>query len=350
MDRKVLHIAITPGSVVTTLLVLVGAVLLYYLRDLALLVLTAIVIASSIEPGVTFFIHRAQMPRVLSVVVMYVLVFGFIFAAIYFFLPPILEQAQAFLALLPQYLNTIELPNSIQQTSFLAQEAGNTQASIVDSLVALRESFASTGSGIVQLLATIFGGIFSLVLTIVLSFYFAVQDTGIDDFLRVITPVKRQAYVLDLWRRSQRKIGLWMQGQLILSLIVGVLIYLGLMILGVPYAFLLASFAAFAELIPVFGGLLAAVPGIAIAFTTGGVTLALIVTGLFLVVNQFQSHLIYPLVVKKVIGVPPLLVILALIAGGQLAGFLGVILSVPIAAVVQEFITDVQRNKQKVAR
>jgi predicted PurR-regulated permease PerM len=81
----------------------------------------------------------------------------------------------------------------------------------------------------------------------------------------------------------------------------------------------------------------------------GGLPLTLIVAGLYLVVNQFQAHLIYPLVVKKIVGVPPLLVILALIAGGQLAGFLGVILSVPVAAAVQELVADLQKHRRQQA-
>lgn len=341
-----LSISITPGTILVTVLILIGVTFLYILRDLALLVITAIVIASAVEPGVQFFMRRARLPRVLSVLAMYLLVFGVIFGAIYAFLPPILDEAQAFLALLPQYLETIQLPSTIEQTAILAQEAERTQSSFVDAILAIRESFSDTGEGIIRLFSTIFGGIFSLILTIVLSFYFAVQEAGIDDFLRIVTPNKHQEYVLSLWRRSQRKIGLWMQGQLMLSLIAGILVYLGLTLLGVPYALLLAAFAAFAEVIPVFGSFIAAVPALAIAFTAGGAPLLLVVAGLFIIVNQFQGNLIYPLVVKKVIGVPPLLVIIALIAGGQLAGFLGVILSVPVAATVVELVRDIQARRK----
>jgi predicted PurR-regulated permease PerM len=108
---------------------------------------------------------------------------------------------------------------------------------------------------------------------------------------------------------------------------------------------LLAVLAGVFELIPLFGAFLAAVPGIAIASVDGGITLGLMVTGLYLIISQFENHLIYPLVVTKVVGVPPLMVIIALIVGFQTAGFLGVILSVPVAAIVQELIKDVQKEK-----
>ncbi len=187
----------------------------------------------------------------------------------------------------------------------------------------------------------------SFVLIIVFSIYFAVQETGIDDFLRVVTPVRHEKYVLSLWKRSQDKIGKWMQGQLLLGLIVGILIYLGLTILSIPHALLLAVLAGLFELIPVFGQFLAALPAVALAFSDGGVTGALFVIGLYVVVQQFEAHLIYPLVVKKVVGVPPLLVILALLVGAKLAGFLGILLSVPIAAAIQEFVSDIQKTKDR---
>ena len=167
-----------------------------------------------------------------------------------------------------------------------------------------------------------------------------------DDFLKVVTPVKNHAHILDLWRRSQRKIGLWMQGQLILGLVVGVLVYLFLAILGVKYALTLALFAAIFELIPVFGPILAAVPAVIVALGTGGTSLAVWVILVYIIIQQFENHLIYPLVVTKVVGVPPLLVILALIVGMKLAGFLGIILSVPAAAIIQEFVVDLQRRRQ----
>jgi len=345
MTKAPINISITAGSVINILLVLLGAYVIFVLRELLLLVLTAVVLASAIEPGVEFFKKRLRLHRVLSVILMYLLVFGSIFIGIYYFVPPVLDEAQSFIALLPQYLDTVELPTSIGNAGFIGAETVTAKSSLLESLLSLQESFADTGEGIVRLLATVFGGIFSLFLTIVLSFYFAVRDAGIDDFLKIVTPIKHQDYVLDLWRRSQRKIGLWMQGQLMLSLIIGILVYLGLMILGVPYALLLAVFAAVLELIPVFGSIIAAIPGVLVAFVDGGATLALIVGGLFLVVNQFQGNLIYPLVVKKVIGVPPLLVILAIIAGGQLAGVIGVILAVPIAAGIQELVHDFQQKR-----
>ena len=139
-----------------------------------------------------------------------------------------------------------------------------------------------------------------------------------------------------------------MQGQILLSVIVGILVYLGLLIIGVPYALLLAVFTAIAEIIPIFGSLMAGTVAVIVGYSSGGVALAAIVFGLFVVVNQFETNLIYPLIVKKVVGVPPLLVIVALIGGYTLAGFIGALLAVPVSAVLLEIISDFDKRKRRI--
>jgi predicted PurR-regulated permease PerM len=344
MDKH-LNISITAGTVLKAVLVLAGAWLLWVLRDVALIVVTAIVIASAIEPGVVGLM-RKRVPRIIAVILVYLLLFLLGFALFYFFLPSVLEDFATFIASLPTYLAALGSSEGISTyTQILgfpspsAISAGDLMQSVRDALNL--SAFGNTLSAISQ----IFGGLFSLILIIVFSFYFAVVETGVDDFLRIVSPRRYREYVLDLWRRSQRKIGLWMQGQLLLGVIVGVLVYLGLTILGVPHALVLALIAGMFEIIPVFGPTLAAVPAVAIAFVAGGPTLGLLTIALYVVVQQFENHLIYPLVVTRVVGVPPLLVILGLIIGAELAGFLGIILSVPVAATLQEFIKDMEAGR-----
>ncbi|HEX9608778.1 MAG TPA: AI-2E family transporter [Candidatus Paceibacterota bacterium] len=348
-NGKRLTINVSSGTIITVILFVTLAWLLFYLRDLVLVVLTAIVLASAIEPAVNWFM-RYRLPRALAVVLIYLLVLVFIFAVFYFFMPPVLADISGLLGTLPDYLDTIDASNPLKNSSFFGAQSAVQNFSLSELVTGLQASFANVSEGFLRTISVVFGGIFSFVLVIVLSFYFAVQDTGVDDFLRVVTPIKHEAKVLDLWRRSKNKIGKWMQGQIMLSLIVGILVYLGLTILGMKYALVLAIMAAVLELIPVFGSILAAIPAIGLAFVGGGTGLALLVTGFYLIVNQFQANLIYPLVVQKIVGVPPLLVILALIAGAQLAGFLGIILSVPAAAILQELVQDIQKGKRDAAK
>lgn len=344
-------ITITPGSVLTAIGLILGVWLLFFLKNLVLVVLTAIVIASSIEPAVLWFMRR-RLHRIAAVALVYAIIFGFLFGVAYFLFPPLIEDTSDFVATLPQYFATLNIQSQLpSQLIATTQEVAKVDStSLLSTLREFQNIFTSTGEGAFRAVAGVFGGVFSFLLILILSFYFAVQETGIDDFLRIVTPIKYQKYAVSLWRRSQVKIGLWMQGQLLLSLIIAVLTYLWLTILGVPYALLIAIFAAIAELVPVFGSIVAGASATAVAFTAGGAPLALLAAGGYLVINQIQANLIYPLVVKRIVGVPPLLVILALIAGAQLAGFLGVLLSVPAAATLQELVSDIEKAKLAAAK
>ncbi|TSC69037.1 MAG: hypothetical protein G01um101456_380 [Parcubacteria group bacterium Gr01-1014_56] len=342
---KNFSVTITPGSIVMALVVLGLAALLYYIRDLVLIVLTAVVIASAMEPAVAMLVRRG-LARVLAVIAMYLSIAAVFFTVLFLFIPPVLSDAATFLTKLPETLTTLNISDATH--GLLPWGSFADTVSSAQALKNISAALADSAGGAFTTLSVVFGGITSFMLIVVFAFYFSVQETGVDDFLRVVTPVKEQAYVLHLWKRSQEKIGKWMQGQLILGVIVGVLLYLGLTILGVPYALLLAVLAGIFELIPVFGQFLAAIPAIAIAMGAGGPTEAILVLGLYVLVQQFEAHLIYPVVVKKVVGVPPLMVILALLVGFKLFGFLGVLLSVPIAGAIQEFLTDVDREKTRV--
>lgn len=341
MNPKVpLQITITPGTIVATVFILLGFWLAWYLRDLLLVILTAVVLASSIESATKRMV-RWGLPRVLAVVLLYLVVILAISTLFYFFVPQLVSETRNLVEQFPKYLDTL---NVSPEDSLLSPGNG----SITDSLMQFSDVLKTSSTGVLSAATSIFGGLMSFALIVVLSFYFAVQDRGLDDFLRMITPVKNQDYILDLWTRAQHKMGRWLQGQLLLSLIVGVLVYLGLLVLGVPYALLLGIAAGILELIPVFGSLLAAVPAVAVAFIDGGTSIALLTIALYVVVNQLEGNVIAPLVVQKVLGISPLVVILAIIVGANLGGFLGILIAVPVAAAVQEYVNDLQKGRRQV--
>lgn len=345
MHDRPLTISITTGTVFKVLLILLSVWLLFVLRGIVLDVLAAIVIASALEPAVRG-LRRARVPRVISVILVYLVLLGGFFSVVYFFLPLIFQDLLMFASGVPGYIDAINRSGVLDQYTAAFGVSALPTVSAVD-VISNVQGFVNTTffGGAMGAASNIFGGVFSFVIILVFSVYFSVLETGVDDFLRVIVPKDYQGYALDLWKRSQHKIGLWMQGQLLLGVIMGVLVFLGLTILGVPHALLLAALAAGFEIIPVFGPTLSAIPAIAIAFTAGGLTLGLLTFALYLIAQQFENHLIYPLVVTRVVGVPPLLIILALIVGAELAGFLGVILSVPVAAAVQEFVRDLKHDR-----
>lgn len=338
------NITITSGTIIKTLIILILAFVLYKMLDLVLVVLTAVVIASTVEPIIEWF-AKWKIKRVFAVLITYVVVI-FVFAGLlYFFIPPVLEDASSLLNNSPKYLETITLWNPLNETDKAVQSALVSPTVIGDLITQFREVTNNVSTHLVTIISNVFGGVLSFVLIIVLSFYLAVQEGGVEKFLKIITPIRHESYIIDLWKRSQKKIGYWMQGQLLLGLLVGVLVYLGLMILGIKNALILAVFAGVFEIIPIFGPIIASIPAILFGLIDSGVTTGVLVMGLFIIIQQFENHLIYPLVVKKMVGVSPILVILALIIGAKLAGFLGILLSAPITSVLMEYIDDVQKDK-----
>lgn len=340
-----ISIEFTSGTVIKILVILFLTYIAFILRNLVLIILTSVVLASAIEPITRWFIKK-RIPRSVAVIAIYLSIFITIAGITTIVLPPLANDVKATLVTLPQYVQSIDVQDleKIPGLSLVLNQFTTSFSS--GSLFEQVEGNAGKATfGFFQTAGTIFGSLFSFVLIIVISFYLAVQDDGVASFLRVVTPIKHEKYILDLWRRSQRKIGFWMQGQLLLGAIVGILTYLGLSILGVENALLLALIAAGFELIPVFGPILAAIPAIGIALVQDGFSLALITLGLYLIIQQFENHLIHPLVVKKIVGIPSLLAILSLIIGAQLAGFLGMIIAVPIAAALMEYLSDVEKAK-----
>ncbi|MFA5888935.1 MAG: AI-2E family transporter [Candidatus Paceibacterota bacterium] len=346
MDKEQV-ISISLGTIIKTVFVILFFALLFYLKDLVLVLLLSIVIASAVEPGTQWLVRR-RIPRLFSVIFIYVAIAICFAGVIFFLLIPLLSESSDLLRNFPTYFKAGSISNSLNNNNFFSSQSINSFTNSLN-LEQITEQINNIINGIYSntfnTVAVFFGGVLSFLLTVILSFYLAMEEDGVGKFLKAISPIKHEKYITSLWKRSQRKIGLWMQGQLILAIIIGTLVYLGLLIINVPNALLLATLAAVFEIIPLFGPILASIPAIAIAFMTGGVSLAALVAGLYIIIHQFENQLIYPLVVKKVVGVSPIVSIMALAIGWQLAGFVGVILSVPLASAIIEFFDDIEKDK-----
>jgi len=339
-------LAITTGSWVRGVVVVALAYAFYQISGFILVIVASIVIASALEPA-TLWAKKRNIPRLPTVIFIYVLGALFLAGFFYFLLLPLIGEVSSFIKTLTVYSNSI-VNDNVLSGMFKNQEifGGLDTKGLLSDLNTYLNTFSNfLSQGVFATVSVIFGGVVSFVLMVVLSFYLAVQEDGIAKFLKIITPLKHENYVVSLWRRSQVKIGYWMQGQLLLAALVMVLVYAGLLIIGVPHALLLAVLAGVLELIPLFGATLAAIPAIFVAYTAGGMTTMLITAALYIVIQQLENNVIYPLVVKKMVGVPAMVSILALVIGGTLAGFIGVLISVPVAAVVMELINDLEERK-----
>jgi predicted PurR-regulated permease PerM len=336
---------ITTGSWIRAVIIVGIAYALYQVTQFVLVIVTAVVIASAIEP-VAIWAKKMNIHRLPVVILVYISSIFLFAGLVYLLLFPLIGEVNSLLKTLTIYFNSAANGDVLFDMFQNQNVFSGLDTPILKELSTYLNSFSDFLSrGIFSSLSTIFGGVLSFVLVLVMSFYLVVQDDGVAKFLRIVTPLKHESYVVSLWKRSQYKIGRWMQGQLITSAAVAVMVYIGLLIIGLPQALLLAVLAGVFDLIPIFGPIIASIPAIFIAFVHGGTSTALIVAAIYLVVQQIESNGIYPLVHNKLIGVPPMISIPAVVIGGELAGFLGVVIAMPIAAVLMELVSDWEERK-----
>lgn len=344
------YIQIGSLTIIKSLLIILGLFAVYYLRDIFLVVILSVIIASAIEPATQWFIKRG-VPRVLSVLLIYSVTAISLALVFYFLFLPLLNESASLLSSLPSYLGELQVWNPLQNNPIISGNGSlgdfSKNFSLAEIAGEIDTAVSNLSKGFFSTASRVFGGILSFFLVVVLSFYLSVESNGVEKFLKIVTPFKKEKYIIDLWKRSQYKIGLWMQGQVVLAIIVAMLTYLGLTLLQVENALLLAVLAGLFEIIPLFGPILAAIPAVTIALITNGMTSALLVVGLYVIIQQFESQLIYPLVVRKIVGVPPIISILALIIGGKLAGFVGIVIAVPLATMLMELLDDIEKDKIK---
>jgi predicted PurR-regulated permease PerM len=338
---------ISTGTIFRVLLIGLLVIALFKLRSLVLVLFTSIVIASFMQSALSK-VKRFIPNRSLAAFLIYFISISIFVGLCSIFIPVFLNEMSALVAQLNEYIPATSFLNTFQSSSITGAKdvatsiASNaTLSDVVRNTQALADSFSGA---FLTIFGAAFDGLFNLALIIIISFYLSVSEKGIESFLRIITPSTYEEYVIDLWQRTERKIGLWIQGQMLLGIIIGVLSYLGLTILGVPYSLVLALLTACFELIP-FGMLLSILPVLMFSYLGGGIYLVAKVFILYFILHQFENYLIYPLIVKKVIGISPLVVIISLLAGAELAGLWGIILAIPCSVLLLEFLDDIEKKK-----
>lgn len=340
------QVSITSGSIIKFILWIAVFAGLFYIRDFVIALFVAVVLASAAEMPVRQMM-KWGLSRGISVGLIFVALIAIIAAVVVIFVPPLADDIARFVQTLPQILDSVRIfgrDMGFRDLSVAVQELSRT----IDRgqiLTVLKSTFFGT-SGVFATGAAVIGSIINFVLTFVLAFYLALEERGVQKFLRLIVPKVHENYVEDLWMRSQQKIGMWMQGQLLLSLFVALLVYIPMLILGMPYAALLGVLAFIGELIPMVGLTFATIPALFIAWNHGGVALLGIVAVIYFVISQLENHVLYPRVMNKMVGVPSVIVIIALVIGAKFAGIWGVILSVPVAAIFMELASDHSKRKQ----
>ncbi|HTH93387.1 MAG TPA: AI-2E family transporter [Candidatus Paceibacterota bacterium] len=336
-------IRISTDTIIRAILLIFLAVILYSLRDTLLLVIVSIVIASFVEAGVRMF-KGWGVSRSLSVPIIFLVVISALLALFFAFVPVVVRELSGVLTLILQYLPSA--PVNSQSVGGVTQFINNISHhySLTEILSSVKTSSTALTQGATSIIGSTFGSLIDIALVCVMSFYLSIQERGIDNFLRILTPVKHEHYVVNLWNRTQHKIGLWFKGQLLLGLIMGAITIVVLTLLGVQYSFLVGLVTGIAELIP-FGIIFAAIPAILFAVIDGGVILGVKVLIFYIVAHELEGYVLSPVVAHRTVGIPPLVVLLSFLIGISIAGFWGALIAIPVAVFALEYIGDVEKQK-----
>ncbi|HWA64738.1 MAG TPA: AI-2E family transporter [Candidatus Paceibacterota bacterium] len=342
MASERLQLDISTSSILRTILIVLLFVFLYALKEVIIIFLFALVLASAISPFANW-LDEKKFPRILGVLLLYLTVLGLAVFVSSLIVPYISDDISRLTTALPEFVQKVvgsleHVQNSSPQYFDFLNEIEN-----------ILEGFSSylqqASQSIVGLIVSIFGGVFSFFAILVISFYLSVTRKGIETFLGSVVPEQYESYVTGLWKRVEKKVGKWFQGQLLLGLIVGLMVYIGLSLLNIKFALILSLLMMVLELVPMVGPVLGAIPAAFLAFLQSP-SLGLWVIVLYVVVQQIENHLLVPLILGKTLNLNPVVVIIALLVGQTLAGIPGMILAVPVATIIVEMLDDVARQKE----
>jgi predicted PurR-regulated permease PerM len=307
-------------TILFTLAILAGAWLVIEIRDILFLLFIAFLLMTAIQPLVAL-LERVRIPRILGILLVYAVVFGFFGASLVGAIPALVVQSTKLSQEFPGFVARI-LPYWNIDVSTISQQ------------------IAPIGESVVKFTLGIFSNIVTVVTVLAFTFYFLMERQNAHDILKSIIGEAAARQSMVVLRAIEQRLGAWVRGELLLMTSIGALSFIGLSILHVDFALPLAILAGLLEVIPMVGPIASAIPAVLVALSVSPL-LALSVAALYIVIQQFENNVLVPVIMKKSVGFAPIMTILALMIGGRLAGIMGAVLAIPIALVIQEIITSV---------
>jgi predicted PurR-regulated permease PerM len=322
-------------SIFRVLIVLLGLFVAFLIRDIIMLLFMAIILSSAFDPWVDWF-QKRKISRGISILIMYIIVLGIIGLVVVLIIPPMVEQIAQLAKNLPVYYGKVAL-----ELGKITDSTGHalTLPSAFSAFNSFSASFGETSKSVFSTITGIFGGLVSFVMLLVIVFYITVEENMLKKTVYAFIPDDSRKYAMDLVERMQKKMGMWLRGQISLCLIIGIVTYVLLTILGVKYALVLAIIAGFLEAVPFIGPWLSAVPAILIGFSDSFTKVIMIAVAYFLI-QQLENQIVVPKVMQKAVGLNPIIVIVVVLIGAKIGGIAGALVAVPVAAAIAVYISD----------
>jgi len=319
-------IEISHRTIIFTAIFIAAIWVVFEIRDILLFLFISFILMSALRPTVDA-LEKRRIPSVLSILFIYILVFGVLGVSLFTTIPSLVVQFTHLTQALPSFVTKIMPYGNIDINAFSQQ-------------------IAPLSQNLVKLTVSIFSNIVTIVTVLVFTFYLLLERKNIGPLLSSFMSEDLAKRVTRVLLAVEQRMGAWVQGQLFLMLIIGVAAYLGLFALRIEFALPLAILSGLLEIVPTIGPIVSAIPAVLIGLAVSPVT-ALLTVLLYFIIHQAENTLIVPFVMKKSVGLPPLLTIVALMVGGKLAGIAGAVLAVPIVLIIQEIIQEYVASEKK---
>ena len=355
-DKKV-EIVISAGTmakfVVVTMLLLLVAGFIFQIRDIIVVFFVSLMFAAALDPMVDA-LERKRIPRSIGIIIIYLVVLLALGIFISSLVPIIANEISQLASHIQDFVTNvvtgkIVLPKFLEGLRPLLQRTfegvdvskiGNYK----DILLNIAQRLSDVAGNVFNAILVIFNGFVNTILILVITFMMTVDEAGIERFILSLFPSRHAEYIRKKSSAVKEKMGYWLRGQIVLCVVVGVLVYIGLLIIGfftqpVEYAATIAFLAGVTEIIPYAGPFIAWLIGLPIVANQSPM-LIVWMTVLMYIVQLLENNLIVPLVMQKAVGLSPIFVMFALMVGFEFLGVLGMVLAVPVATAFAIFLKD----------
>ncbi len=327
------------GTIVKIFITIFVFYFIYLTREIALWFFFALAISVLLNPAINF-LKRLWVPKILAVIFVYFSIFGILGILIYLTAPIFISELKQLSHNLPDYF---------KQVSPVLEQIGVDTAQTFDGFTQLLlGSLSQSSKGIINAIIVFFGGLYSTVFILTIAFFLSLEDNAAEKFLTLISPKKYEENIVVLFKRTQNKVSGWFGARILACIFVGVASFIIFYIFGIKYALILALISGVLNFIPYIGPWMTAVLLIVfIAVSTGSWLIVLYVLVAVFIIQQIESMLLTPLLMKKLVNVPPVLVLVSLVVGAKMFGFLGIIFAVPVFGIIYEFTKEFLERRRE---
>lgn len=312
------------------------AMLVFLGRNVLIGLFLAMVVSSGLERPIAF-LERRGFPRILGAISVFVLGLSAFILLVYLIVPLLIADINSAVLSFSKSIGTLGLGPLLNQETIKAISNSINKISI--------GLFSPSSASPFGALSQVLGGLSLAAAVFVSSFYLCLSKDGVQRFIRAVFPSSAEDVAIRVYERSRKQIGLWFRTQILLSVVMGLLVWIALFLLGVKHAFLLGLLAGLFEIVPYVGPILAGAAAVLVALTSSP-GLALTTLIVFLGIQQLENHLLVPLLMRRTVGLHPVIVIVALLIGAEILGILGILIAVPVAAVFQEVVDEWSSRKK----